>query len=338
MRRRVAYLLPVLAGLLWGLNGCNNSSTVGPALQPTDSQVLQQQVTTIDSVAQFSTSDEATIDDNGLKNPDYDGVAKEAALHFGRLTVPAADSLSPLRWGRHIDWTSVIRDYNVIMLGDTAALVTITKTIPGQFWVGFGSVVNDTVVIDTIVKKPFIDTVGRKVLFKRIANTMNRERNWVPVAITLVRGKSQTTNLFSITSIEIADASRQFDTTITDPLNTWFKLGLFRGSIPELVVGDSITVRATIASSDDSSEVVVLRHSVDVRGSLHRVRMQLISTTGGTGNYTRVYEKKFRATVPAYALAARFNAMVDAFSNGSIYSMSAPFTNEFWGSPYIVVR
>jgi hypothetical protein len=338
MKITVVSILFIGTCFLIGFNGCTNESSVGPLPQTTDQQVLRQQVTTIDSVADFSTSDEATIDDNGLQAPDYDGSAIEAVLHLGHVSSTTVDSLSPFRWGRHINWTAIVRNYNVVMLGDTAALVTITKTIPGQFWVGFGTVVNDTVVIDTVVKKPFMDTVTRKVLFQRIAKTTNREKNWRPVAITLVEGRSQTANSFSITSLEITDPSTKFDTTITDPLNSWFKLGLFRGSVPEFAKGDSITLRVTIASSDDSSEVVMLRHSVEGRGSVHRVRMSLISTTGGAGNYTRLYEENFSANLPAHVLAARFNAIVDVFSHGSIYSIPAPFENEYWGSPYIAFR
>lgn len=322
--------------VLAGFNGCSHGTSVNTTV--TDQQVLQQMVTNVDSVAEYSASDEATIDDNGLKDPDYSGIAKESAYSFGHMSASVGDSLKPLRWGRHIFWNQIVRNYNIVMQGDTAALVTITKTIPGEFWVGFGAIVADSVHIDTVVHKPFTEQVSRNVLFRRIAHTSVLERNWVPVTITLVQGKSQTTNSFTLVSVEIVDSVRNVDTTITDPLNTWFKLGILRGSIPRFVAGDSITIRASVTSSDDSNEVVVLRQSVAARGLINRVRMNLVSVNGGPGSYLRVYEKRFRASAPVLALLGRYNALVDVFSHGSLYSMTDPFMNEFWGSPYIVVR
>ncbi len=340
MERPMKYTLPLMCVVaflfIMSFNGCSNNNTVTPVV--TDQQVLQQMVKGIDSVAEFSTSDEATIDDNGLKDPDYSGAAKEAAYFSGHMRVFVGDSLKPLRWGRHIFWTQIVRNYNIVMQGDTAALVTITKTIPGEFWIGFGTVVSDTAQIDTVVHKPFTEQTTRNVLFRRIANTSVLERNWLPVAITLVQGKSQTTNPFLLASVEVIDSIRHYDTTITDPLTTWFKLGILHGSIPRFIAGDSILVRASVLSSDDSNEVVVLRHSVAARGLINRVRMNLISVTGGPTTHLRVYERRFRATLPLIALLGRYNALVDVFSHGSLYSLTDPFMNEFWGSPYIVVR
>jgi hypothetical protein len=65
-----------------------------------------------------------------------------------------------------------------------------------------------------------------------------------------------------------------------------------------------------------------------------RALMPLVSETGGT----RVYERTFVTSLPPFVLAMRFNAMVDVISRGTIYDMSAPFMNEYWGAPYIVSR
>ncbi len=320
------------------LMGCSKDSTVTTPTQVTDQQVVQNQAATVDSVAQFSSSDEATIDDNGLQDPDYSGLAKEMLVSLHANVNFNIDSLSPIRWGRHIIWDQIIRNYQVVMIGDSEAIVTITKTIPGEFWVGWGTRYVDSVVIDTIVKKPFTETVKRNVRFKKIANYEDKERDWVPVAITLVEG-STATKPFSIASFELNDVTHSYDTIVTDPVNTWFRLGLFHGSIPRLMVGDSVIVRATVQSSDDSAEVVYLRHGISGGGLLrNRVKMNLVSTSGTPGNFTRVYERKFSPRLPLDILAARFNAVVDVFSRGSIYSPSQPFANEFWGYPYIVIR
>ncbi|HYQ87482.1 MAG TPA: hypothetical protein VES59_09595 [Bacteroidota bacterium] len=326
------------------LGGCSKDPG-GVQPIPSDKEALQSAVTSIDSVADFSASDELTIDDNGMRSAEYDGLAKIDASDLASVSAVFADSVYPVRWGRHIFWHQVTRKYDIVISpGDSNALVTITKILPGEFWVGIGFKTADTVVIDTIIKKPFTEVVKRKVRFIRIARTGNPFRNWVPVAISMVLGKTRPDSLnhFSIASLEIERIGIS-DTTFTDPLQTWFRLGLFRGSIPRFRVGDSIRVRVTVTSSDDSAEISHLRFGIaGDGGERRRTVMHLISTSGGGGSFTRVYERIFVARLPRFlpigVLAARFNAVVDVLSYGSIYVNDAPFTNEFWGAPYIVVR
>src|ERR1041385_3212047 len=311
------------------LTGCTKQNNPASATPVTDEQALKHMVTTIDSIAEFSSSDEATIDDDGAQNPDFDLMSK--------ITVP----VSPVRWGRHIFWDQIVRNYTVVKVGDSIAMVTITKTIPGEFWVGIRF--TDTVRIDSIIKKPFTETVTRKIKFRRVTHFFDEdenedeyEHNWTPVAITLVVGKTDSVNRLSIVSVEI---SGRLDTTITNPLDTWFRFGRYHRSIPSFLVGDSLTVRTTINSADDSAETVVLRHGI--LGGSHerrRARMNLVSVSGTSGNYVRVYERMFRLGLPFGVYVGRFNATIDVTSSGSIYDDTASFSNEFWGMPYKVVR
>jgi hypothetical protein len=253
--------------------------------------------------------------------------------------------VTPVRWGRHIFWNRVTRAYDVVIQpGDSVALVAITKTIPGEFWVAVGQRTPDTVVVDSVIKKPFTEVVKRNVRFIRIARSDTPLRNWVPVAITMVAGKTKPDSLnhFAIASLEVENVGH-FDTTVTDPLDTWFRLGLFRGSVPRFRAGDSIRVTVTVNSSSDSAELSFLRHDIAGGGPDHRRSiMRLVSTTGGAGNFTRVYERSFIARFPPFlplgVRAGRFNAVIDVISHGSIFTSDDPFTNEFWGSPYLLLR
>jgi len=226
------------------------------------------------------------------------------------------------------------------MSGDTLATVSVTKTIPGQFWVAWGMRTSAGVVFDTLVKKPFSEETKRNFLFKRIGRNAELRRNWIPVALTMVQGQSQGESAFSIASLSVAESRFGFDTTVTDPLNTWFRFGFrHHGCIPTFPVRDTVTVQVTITSADDSAEVVYLRHGIGWDGRIRRrAAFELVSTTGGPGNYTRVYERKFVTELGSWFYVARFNAVVDAFSHGSIYDKAAPFDNEFWGAPYMVAR
>jgi outer membrane murein-binding lipoprotein Lpp len=322
-----------------GFAGCSNDAAVTQVGSVTDEQVLKSQVLTIDSVDAFSVSDQATIDDGGLRPDEYESVSMAMDNPSAGLGGVSIDSLYPVRWGRHI--TNIARTINAVIQGDTLATVTITKTITGEFWIGLGTRTPDTTVVDTVIKKPFVNDVNRKVLFRRIARTGNPFRNWMPIAVTMVEGKTRGSASFSIASMEISDNIRHYDSTFTNPLSTWFRLGLFHGSVPVFPVRDSIKVRVTITSSDTSNEIVHIRHGISGdrnHPEFRRLRVRPLSVSGSAGNYTRVYERTFVTHLPPRNLAGRFNIMVDVLSRGSIYDTATPYSNEFWGIPYIVVR
>jgi hypothetical protein len=343
MKRVPFFLLTLLAtGLIVALTGCSKDETVTPAPTPTDEQAMQQQITSVDSLADFSSSDELTIDDGGLQNPEYDGVAAMITTYGGPSKI-GVDSIYPVRWGRWIRWGNVSYDFHVTKQGDTAATVLVKKTLPCEFWVGWGTKNSDTTIVDTVVKKPFTEDVRRVVHFRRIARTANPFRNWVPVAITMVQGQADSASKFAVASLEVSEDRIPFDTTFTDPLTSWFRLGLWplRGSVPLFPSRDSLHIKLTITSSDSLAEIAVLRYGIGSgRPERRRVLMPLESTTGGPGDYTRVYERTFVTDLPPVLsiLAMRFNLVADVISRGSVYDMAVPFTNEFWGMPYVAVR
>lgn len=341
MKKTTLMMWIAALALSMALVGCTKETATGPGGDPSadaDKQAVQSMVIQSDSVAEYSSSDESSIDDNGMRNPDYEGLAK-IGFDSESISGVSGDSTYPVKWGRRIFWDRVVRSYTVTTIGDSLANVLITKTLPGAFWVGIGTRTADTVIIDTIIRKPFVETVKRNVLFRRIARLANPLRNWIPIGVTMVEGKTDGTNDFSIASVEITERNGSFHRLITDPLDTWFRLGFFHGSIPFFPVRDSILVRVTVQSSNEFAEGVYLRHGID-GGNLARRRgmMPLVSTTGGAGNYTRVYERTFVTSLPPFVLISRFNAVVDVISHGSVYDNDAPFMNEFWGMPYIVAR
>ena len=334
------YQILIISAAIWMLlilSGCSEKESTVQSTT-TDEQALKLAVTEIDSVADFSASDEISIDDDGMNNPEFDGISGGMMTNV-RYDSSITDSIYPVRWGRHIFWQNIVRHYDVTIQGDTLAFVLITKTIPGEFIVAWGTRTIDTVIIQDTVKKSFTETVQRKVIFKRVARTDNPQRNWIPIAITIVQGKTNDVNNFAIASLEVSVPARSYDTTFVDPLNHWFRLGLFRGSVQKCVAGDSAIVKLTITSTDSAPEMVYIRHGIG-KGRMERRRtaMTLESTTGTAGNYVRVYSKSIRTRLPVGVLAARYNMIADVISNGTIYSTTLPFSNEFWGVPYIVVR
>ena len=330
-------------GLMLAIEGCSKDDVTGlqgggQSASPADVQAMKTMVEGGDSVSEFSASEIYSIDDNGMQGSDYDILAK-AGITPEVVRSVTTGSLVPLRWGRHIFWDQIVRHYDVTVVGDSQATVAVTKTIPGEFWIGFGTRTADSVVLDTLVKKPFTEIVKRNIIFRRVARFLDARRNWVPVAITMVQGKSEGTSDFSIASLELSESHWSYNTTITDPLNTWFRLGWLHRTVPLFPAGDTITLKATVISTNDSAEIVYLRHGVGGDGfGRRRIRMNLVSTIGGPGNYTRVYKKQFMTRALTIGLPGRFNAVIDVFSYETIFDPAAPFSNEFWGCPYIVAR
>jgi hypothetical protein len=311
--------------------GCSKDNATGPTIT-TDEAALQSQVVHSDSLADFMSSQESSFDDGSApQDPEY-GISKPSTL------VPV------VRYGRHVFWNLATRKYATVKEGDTAAVVTVTTTVPGELLLGVGSGTGGSVSIDSIIRKPFTETLTRKIRSRKIARTSDPAVNWLPVSMTLVQGKSanESPSSFHIVSLEFTASA---DTTITDPLNSWFRFGRpLRSGIPYVKVGDTVTVRVTVESTNDSAEVVNLRHGIDgielVRG---RVMMSLEPSAPPVGGvYTRVYRKQFIARNFAMGhpliFIARFSAGVDAFSYNTLHDDSAPFENEFWGFPYITIK
>lgn len=306
------------------LTGCSKDSSTEP-VRLTDKEAIERQVIQADSIAEFSISEDATIDDQSESDWNKDG--------FAKITTP----INPIRWGRHIE--SVSRTVNVVIIGDTAAIATVVKTISGKLIIA-ASYSGVALLPDTIIRKPFTLRSERRIRFIRTARSEQPERDWRPVAITLVKGDAvpDAVNKFVITSLEI---TAPHDTvTVTNPLETWLWFRPLRNRVPVFVNNDSVKVRLTVESSDTSKEIAVLRFGVAQRWHPRlRTRMELVSEImPDTNTYIRTYQKTFPIRIPMGLGMGRFNAVVDVLSRGTLFDDSAPVSNRFWGLPYVAVR
>lgn len=321
MRSNLLLFIGAVVGLV--LAGCTESE--GPTNGfDSDQAYLEYAVANADSIAAYSEGERYALDDDGAKPMEY-------TEGFGKVG-DAMYPIIPLRWGRHV--MSVNRTVSVDIQGDTVAIATIERTIAGELIIL--AIKDSGGVVDTVlVTKPFSNTVTRKVRFVRVARTDFLRLNWRPVAITLVDGRSPT-NDFNIAELRFIIRRRNpimRDTiTVTDPLNTWLRFGRMYVEIPYIRLVDSVQVQVTVASQNDSAEFVALRWGVGWGdGRRHRARMPLVSTSGGAGAYTRIYERTFAR----HTHYGRFNAVIDAFSYDTFYDDAAAYSNKFWGIPYI---
>ncbi|MBI3189155.1 MAG: hypothetical protein HYZ33_00755 [Ignavibacteriales bacterium] len=308
-----------LFALLIALVGCAKDDVVTPPA--TDDQAIEEMLTSVDSVSEFSESDEATISDPEEMEWEKYG--------FNKATTP----VKVFKWGRRVN--SVDRNVNVTRFGDTMAVALLTKVFHGNLVIA-ASYEDTAHHADTIIRKPFHERIQRKVIFARIANSDNPRRNWKPVAISLVAGGAlpDSVNLFTIEKLEVFAPADTY--TVTEPLNTWLRLGNYRDHVPVVRHGDSVIVRLTVVSSDDSAEAVALRWAAE-QGHF-RERVRLVSTTPVSGGYERVYERTFRAHLPFGRFIGRYNVVLDVHSWGSLNDDAMPVSNRLWGFPYDVRR
>lgn len=303
------------------LISCNKDAIVDPSQG--DLEFLKQQVVTNEEVSDYLASEDVMLDDVSERDFNYDD--------YGLMKITAP--ITPLRWGRKVE--NIDRNVTVVHLNDTISVATIVKTITGKFIVK--GIKDSAGVLDTIkVVKPFVLTATRKVRFLKIDNNRDPRKNWKPLAITLVEGKTSV-NDFGVAQLEVITSRDNI--TITDPLSFWMRFAPGRGGVTILHPGDSVLVRLTVTSQNEKPEYALLRHSVDHRLiKRNRMRMELVSTTSSSGNYTRIYEKKFKARLPMGFALGRYNAIVDVMSYDSINDDIAPFINAFWGIPFLVKR
>ncbi|TAK55130.1 MAG: hypothetical protein EPO24_12465 [Bacteroidetes bacterium] len=311
----------ILVALVAVLAGCSKDDAVNTPV--TDDQAIQEMVVSDESVSDFSQSEETTISD--------DEEFEWSKYGFDETMT----QVKVFRWGRRV--VSVDRNVTVMYVGDTLAVALLTKMLNGNLVIAASY--SDTAHLpDTLIRKPFHERLQRKIVFARIGTYDNPRQNWKAVAISLVEGGivPDTLNKFDIESLAFISSS---DTaTITDPLNTWLRFGAQRDRVPIVHRGDSILIRMTLTSADDSAEAVVIRWTGESTNNdvIARMRMRLVSTTGGPGAYERVYEMKIRAHLRLGRPFGRFNVVTDVHSWGTLNDDAQPVSNRLWGFPYDV--
>ena len=302
--------------LLVAFVGCSKDNSITP-LPSSDTQAIQSMVTSVDSVSQFTQSDESVIGDQ-----DETTWAKAGA---DAVMTP----INIFKWGRRV--TTIDRSVTVTYIGDTTAVAWLSRTVSGNIVIA-ASYSDTAQYPDTLIRKPFREQLDRKIIFSRIAHNDDHLKNWIPVALSLDAAETipDSLNAFSIEKLEVTTTTDTL--TITDPLNTWLKLGNHHGCIPVVMKDDSVLVRLTLTSTDDSSESVALRWTGDVR--TNRLRMKLVSSTAVSGGYERVYQLKIRAFLPLGRALGRYNVVADVNSWGTLNDDNLRVSNKMWGFPY----
>lgn len=323
-------LLPLVALMV---GGCSKDDGVSPAQDPNDqlygaAQSDQQFFEMYAQNDEYFTTDETTMND-GEQPQSLDD------LSIGKLTTP----IRPLRWARFI------RTFNrqVVLdsvTGDSLAYLTVTKTWQGVLVIA--ATYSDTSTLpDTVIRKPFTSEAKKRFIFKRIANTPVRWRNWRPVAISLIDGGTTSSSAIDITQLKLLferDGARD-SIVVTDPNATFLRFrrifDLQAREVPDIQGGHEVTMQVTVVSTDPDTDHVVLRYGF-TRDGLHRrrIRLHLVSESFDGAAYTRVYQR----TYTMHFRRGVFSAAVDANTHSTMFDDAAPVSTSFWSVPYVVTQ
>ena len=320
----VTWWVMALAGLL--IIGCNKNNGSGPADDGTTppTGISDERLARLDlaNTFEFGNNDEVTIDDQELQPTDYGT--------FGKIDA----AITPLRWGRFV--TRVVRTTtDTVRPGDSIAVIHIHKLISGILKI---RALRDTSTV--LIEKNFVDSADHNIIFRRFAHGQGRFwwlTNWLPIATSLVDGRTISPNNINITAIELDTPNDTI--SVTDPLNFYLRypwrriLGPGRKDIPEFNTAARVLLKATVVSSSPDTDVVALRFGMD-RFHKRRIPMQCVSQIPlGANSYQRVFQTQFTMHIfPGF-----FHVGVDALTRETLYDDQAPYSASWWGIPYRVL-
>jgi hypothetical protein len=252
-------------------------------------------------------------------------------------------TIYPRRFGRII--RSVERMFDYELQNDTLAVVTMTRTISGEFRIFFATSVLG--VASDMVSKDFTEENVRKAKFLKVADTGLPENDWKLVAISLLEGGTQERN-FNINSMTVRFRGDENPRTFFDPLSHFFRIGYGMRTIPRAdydpVNNFRTGIEVKITSPHSEREIVFLRQGGGVSDTrigttvihpafLNRTRMVLQSEVDvGNGLFERTYILQW---VPGMN-RGRLCTLAEVLSHTTLSNIDAPVESHYWGVPFVV--
>ncbi len=211
----------------------------------------------------------------------------------------------PQNWYRRIYRDSVVRTYEINVVGDSAYVIA-KWYLKGEFRVITGyDTLGDTLVY---VSKPLNDVAERHAIFKKI------RRKWRLVRISgLLLSPQSGTPAFTVDSVVVIGSSSGTK-VFTDPLTFLDTSDIFYSP------GETVEVRAYVSVPD-----TIFGYIHHWKGRHHRDAMFYDTTAG---YLVRTYTL---TTTPG-----RYNAVADFIQRESFDPASSVYTSVAWGFPYIV--
>ncbi|MCX7983507.1 MAG: hypothetical protein N3A63_01195 [Bacteroidetes bacterium] len=283
------------------------------ATEPTESRVSEDDRSII---AEIIDSDDFFRKDDVLLNDGSPSLGKYTAL------------LSVVRWGRKIDSVQRTKEYE--MLNDTTVEVIVRTKWSGKIWI---HIMRENKP-DTIITKPFVEEIQRKVWFVKNDTARVRKNRWRFHSISALKGG--TLNAQNVTILKVVFYTDGDSIEINDPLSYTFVAGTggrYRLRTFAQSLSRTFKIQVTVRSNDPSSDLVVAHRPVVLNNSWsYRAPMEQVSSmSNNDGTFTRVYEHTWRG-----AWQGHHHVMVGAIPRSAVYDDATPFSSQLWGIPFIV--
>jgi len=243
--------------------------------------------------------------------------------------------LYPIKVGRRI--TKVERSFDKQVVGDSAKVTVTTKFSGYLIIAGKLSPISpgDTSYRpDTIVTKPFVETVKRNVTFIKTNPQNDRSRGWKIQAISLPEGSTSQRNI-KIDKIELVVAGKD-PLIITSPLDTYFFIGDQKRDIPERKRNENVNLKVYLTSNSPKEDFVTITYGRKIAGQTFRVKrkLNLVSSTQVGDKWEKVYEGNWDIFV--MHPFGKFHSVINAVTNETIFSVEGNVSSSTWGIPYKV--
>jgi hypothetical protein len=267
---------------------------------------------------------ELGVDDDGAQNPEYNS--------FG--TPKITEQINTVRFGRRGRFRLEAIDvefFGAPQEPDTLAIATITRSFDGKFIVIEKDTEDLTPEDFLIYEKEMENTICRKAVFERTANTDDPVHKWRLKEVSMGQGFSDPT---TITLAEITiEAPGIEPITVASPLDHFMDR---QNGIPTFAPGDTVKVYATLTNTNqyppEPGTTLLLHFAVNRR--MRRARRPFNDEgiypdqIAGDGIFSGFWIAQHRSGI--------YHAVVDAIDNGTIYDDTAPYNSLSWGTLYKV--
>jgi hypothetical protein len=255
----------------------------------------------------------------------------------GTFLSKADGEIYPLRVAQKMRVVNKV--FTAVQIDDTTAEGTITVTFEGVLFIAATSA-PDAIFPDTVIQKPFTTIVTRKIIFNRVRFDGDVQvdfehrpfRGWRVAAISLPAGGTVNSGI----QIKIMTLTLQNgEVIVIDSPNDYFVArGIVRWQhILSFNSSTQVDIQLELISNTEDVDYVTLTFGGNVHG-MNRVKklFELVSTELTESGYLKVYSQSFIAN----RFPGHFHAVVNAYSNNTVYTDTAPVENDMWGVPYIV--
>lgn len=221
--------------------------------------------------------------------------------------------------------------FDVVINGDTA-LGVLTKTFESTLFIA-AAFDSTSILPDTLIQKPFTNTISRNIIFKRINNSPDPLANWEIIGISMPEGGTESSNVEIKKLTAFLPDGEVIE--IDSPNEYYFSInsGLYN-PVPKLHFNDSVSLRIELTSVYPDSDFVSLTFG-SLRNGLHMAQKKFVltSSTWDGAKWNRVYEQTYTADqFPGF-----YHAIVNVIPKQVLLDDTFPVESNSWGMPYVII-